>query len=388
MLKSLSINNFRCFQSFELQQLGRVNLLVGMNNSGKTSVLEAIQLLYSFFQPEKLQKIMSDRGEFFWKKDYKELDIRHLFYGREFSLGSKFSIVGTNDKNQKNIVASIQIDSRNKLDEQLDDLGEFNYDRKEILSDNSEEISDVRGKVEDIFFVLDWKRKEVISNLSSIAYPLSSDGGIDIRMLRQFIRAAKAATKSQFITPLSLNINEITQLFDEIVLTPEETFTLEALQIIEPKIERIASIGPEKYGSNNIIVGARGGFLVKVSDQKQPIPIGSMGEGIWRILALAIALVSAQGGVLLVDEIDTGLHFSTMSDMWKLIWKTAKKLDVQVFATTHNSDCWSSLADVIQNEDLDGEEITIHRIEADKNTSVVFTEPEIVIAAQRNIEVR
>ena len=92
--------------------------------------------------------------------------------------------------------------------------------------------------------------------------------------------------------------------------------------------------------------------------------------------------------VLLVDEIDTGLYFSTMSDMWKLIGKTAKKLDVQVFATTHNSDCWSSLADVIQSEDLEGEEITIHRIESDKNSSVVFTEPEIVIAAKRNIEVR
>ena len=207
-------------------------------------------------------------------------------------------------------------------------------------------------------------------------------------MSRSSRKATKLAKKSQFITPLSLDIDEITQLFDEIVLTPEETLTLEALQIIEPKIERIASIGPEKYGSNTRIVRARSGFLVKVSDQKQPIPIGSMGKGTWRILALAIALVSAQGGVLLVDEIDTGLHFSTMSDMWKLIWKTAKKLDVQVFATTHNSDCWSSLADVIQNEDLEGEEITIHRIEADKNTSVVFTEPQIVIASEDDIEVR
>ena len=233
--------------------------------------------------------------------------------------------------------------------------------------------------------MLDWKRRED-SISGTITYKLSPDGGI--RMSRSSRKATKLATKSQFITPLSLEIDEITQLFDEIVLTPEETLTLEALQIIEPKIERIASIGPEKYGSNTRIVRARSGFLVKVSDQKQPIPIGSMGEGIWRILALAIALVSAQGGVLLVDEIDTGLHFSTMSDMWKLIWKTAKKLDVQVFATTQNSDCWSSLVDVIQNEDLEGEEITIHRIEADKNSSVVFTESEIVIAAQRNIEVR
>jgi len=134
-------------------------------------------------------------------------------------------------------------------------------------------------------------------------------------------RVAKSIVKSQFIAPLFLDINEITKLFDEIVLTPKETSVLEALQIIEPKIERIASIGPEKYDSNTEIVGARGGFRVKVSDQKQPIPIGSMGEGIWRLLAF-------QGGVLLVDEIDTGLHFSTMSDMWKLSWKTAKKLDI------------------------------------------------------------
>lgn len=388
MLKSLTINNFRCFQSFKLQQLSRVNLLVGMNNSGKTSILEAIQLLHSFFQPEKLQKIMSHRGEFFWRKNYKELDIRHLFYGREISVGSEFSIVGTNKKYQENLIASIQADSTNKWHKQLDNLEGFNYDEKEFLFDNPEEIIDRLDELENINFMLSWKITEANLKRVTTTYTLSPDGGMDIPVLRSSRIAKKVVTKSQFITPLSLDINEITKLFDEIVLTPEETLTLEALQIIEPKIERIASIGPEKYGSNTKNVGARGGFLVKVSDQKQPIPIGSMGEGIWRILALAIALVSAQGGVLLVDEIDTGLHFSTMSDMWKLIWKTAKKLDVQVFATTHNSDCWSSLADVIQNEGLDGEEITIHRIEADKNTSVVFTEPEIVIAAQRDIEVR
>ncbi|MGD1704506.1 AAA family ATPase [Dapis sp. BLCC M229] len=372
----MTINNFRCFQSFELQQLNRVNLLVGMNNSGKTSILEAIQLLYSAYQPAQLQKIMFYRGEYLWRERDKQLDIRHLFYGREISVGSKFSIVGTNDKYQENLIASIQADSPNKLDEQKD------------LFDNSEEISDELDELEDIVFMLDWKKKEV-----SIRRRLSPDGGMDVRILRSSRITTEAVTKSQFITPLSLDIDEITQLFDEIVLTPEENLTLEALQIIEPKIERIASIGPEKYGSNTRIlstrnVGARGGFRVKVSDQKQPIPIGSMGEGIWRILALAIALVSAQGGVLLVDEIDTGLHFSTMSDMWKLIWKTAKKLDVQVFATTHNSDCWSSLADVIKSEGLESEEISIHRIEADKNSSVVFTEPEIVIAAKRDIEVR
>ncbi|NEP46919.1 MAG: ATP-binding protein, partial [Okeania sp. SIO2H7] len=96
--------------------------------------------------------------------------------------------------------------------------------------------------------------------------------------------------------------------------------------------------------------------------------------------------------VLLVDEIDSGLHHTAMSEMWQLIWKTATKLNIQVFATTHSSDCWKSLADVILEEKLTGEngssEIRIHRIERRKNKSVVFTEPKIVIADNRNIEVR
>ena len=63
MLQKITIRNFRCFQDFELQQLGRINLLVGENNSGKTSILEAINLLYSGCAKEwqKYIKKTSDR---------------------------------------------------------------------------------------------------------------------------------------------------------------------------------------------------------------------------------------------------------------------------------------------------------------------------------------
>ena len=135
-------------------------------------------------------------------------------------------------------------------------------------------------------------------------------------------------------------------------------------------------------------LGERGGFIVKLSDSDRPVPIGSMGDGIWRLLGLALATVSAQGGVLLVNEIDSGLHYSTMSDMWKIIWQIATKLDVQVFATTHNSDCWQSLASIASKDTEDKNRIIIHRIEPDENTSVMFNEPQMIIAANRDIEVR
>lgn len=66
MLKTVKIENFRGFESFELQNLGRLNLLVGKNNSGKTSILEAIRLLCSCNNLEPLKDIMRSRGESSW----------------------------------------------------------------------------------------------------------------------------------------------------------------------------------------------------------------------------------------------------------------------------------------------------------------------------------
>jgi predicted ATP-dependent endonuclease of OLD family len=113
-----------------------------------------------------------------------------------------------------------------------------------------------------------------------------------------------------------------------------------------------------------------------------------MGDGIWRILGIALATICAEGGVLLIDEIDTGLHFTALSKMWEMIWETAIRLNVQVFATTHNSDCWMSLATIANQESCGENGIRIHRIERGKNTSVVFTDQEIVVAAERGFEVR
>ncbi|HUE00657.1 MAG TPA: ATP-binding protein, partial [Bryobacteraceae bacterium] len=121
--------------------------------------------------------------------------------------------------------------------------------------------------------------------------------------------------------------------------------------------------------------------------EEQPIPIGSMGDGMWRMLAMAIAITQCRGGVLLVDEIDTGLHYTVMSQMWRLIFNAAKELDVQVFATTHSYDCVYSLAQICVDPDPTNS-VTVQRIEAGKSMSVPYDQEEITVAAQREIEVR
>lgn len=118
------------------------------------------------------------------------------------------------------------------------------------------------------------------------------------------------------------------------------------------------------------------------------MPIGTMGDGIWRLLAVTLALIRASGGVLLVDEIDTGLHFSVMEKMWKLVTETAQQLNVQVFATTHSSDCWKALASVSRSDVSQDSEVTIQRIEKTRSEAVHFSESEIVFAAEGDIEIR
>ena len=96
-----------------------------------------------------------------------------------------------------------------------------------------------------------------------------------------------------------------------------------------------------------------------------------MGDGIWRLLALALSLVRARRGVLMIDEIDTGLHYSALEDMWRLVGLTAKRLDIQVFATTHSSDCWKALAAVCAEMGAGAEDATIHlRCQSSKSSAV------------------
>jgi AAA15 family ATPase/GTPase len=69
------------------------------------------------------------------------------------------------------------------------------------------------------------------------------------------------------------------------------------------------------------------------------VPIPFMGDGIRRVLSIVLAIANAPGGVVLIDEVENGLHYSVMKDVWKAIALAARQFDVQVFATTHSWEC-------------------------------------------------
>ena len=108
------------------------------------------------------------------------------------------------------------------------------------------------------------------------------------------------------------------------------------MRIIEPKVSGLAFIrrNPEVSVRQDDRIG-----IVSIEGHASPIPLASMGDGMTRVLQLVLSLFAARGGVLLLDEFENGLHYSVHLQVWKLLLRLAKELNVQVFATTHSQDC-------------------------------------------------
>ena len=380
MLQSLKIEGFRGFQNFEMANLGRINLLVGKNNSGKTSILEAIQFLYVQNNLDIFLETISYRGEFSWSESNrtKVFEICHLFPGHEIIPSKEIIIIGSRESHQESVTISVK-----SIPIQLS-----------LFSDKNDDLNN-----DNIFDDEEWNKLLLSIRWSQSQKPIElellANGTLARDSIRRMASLSRISHKIgidnkielRFLTPFSLTSSDMAALFDNIVLSPLEDLIIESLKIIEPKIERIASIGSGKYSTANNL-GVRGGFLIKIKNHDQPIPIGSLGDGFWRMLGLVLAMVNLENGILLVDEIDSGLHFTVMTDMWKVVWETAKRLNIQVFATTHSRDCWQSLAELITEEKITDNEITIQRIDREKSQSVIFDPEEIVIAATSNLEVR
>ena len=111
----------------------------------------------------------------------------------------------------------------------------------------------------------------------------------------------------------------------------------------------------------------------------------------YRLLGIALALVNAKDGILLIDEIEGGLHYSVQPDMWRLIFETAAKLNVQVFATTHSLDCIRAFESATSER---GEEESLlislrrHHDEPEKIVAVLADKSDLVSIVRSHIEVR
>ena len=123
-------------------------------------------------------------------------------------------------------------------------------------------------------------------------------------------------------------------------------------------------------------------------DGDRRLPIGSYGEGMRRLLAVSLALVGTKNGCLLIDEIDTGFHWTVMEDMWRLVVEAAQRSSVQVFATTHSFDCIRALGALVRSRPDLAEQVAIQKVHPSLEQAVCIPGEEIGVAVEQDIEVR
>lgn len=107
-----------------------------------------------------------------------------------------------------------------------------------------------------------------------------------------------------------------------------------------------------------------------------------------RILALALAVNQVPGGILLIDEVDTGLHYSVMGDLWRSLVEAARQFDIQVFATTHSLDCINGLSWLHRNRPDLAEDVSLQSLDRRLDKAVAYEPDQIQVAVEQQIEVR
>jgi AAA15 family ATPase/GTPase len=359
MYSQFRVQNFRGFKDLELKDLARVNLIAGKNNVGKTSLLEALFVFNNPYNAELPVKINSFRGMRILRINAANLldtSLDSLFRG--FDSSAEITLIGNNGEYKY----TIRIPSNTQIKESslpINENGSFNQS----------------------------------SNLSSEAQPIQpleivdKDGHIERAYIS--VQNEKLIFKNPNIRPkhpsffFSATWREIPEViaerYSDIVTAGYESNLIETLQAIEPHIQSLRLL----YRTNEPFIAAETG-------SGKPIPLIFMGDGLVRLLNLATAIGNARDGIVLIDEIENGLHYSIQSDVWKAIAKAAELFNVQIFATTHSLEMLRAAHEAFsQSPDYD---FAFHRLYRSQKTGeidvVSYQQDTMESALEMNLELR
>ena len=371
-LSSLSIKGFRGIPALSVPRLGRVTLIAGMNGVGKTTLLEAVRVYAARGSYSVISSILGNREELtgIFDDDGDEAfvpDFESLAYGRHPTADTCISIGPTSGKSTLNIKFA-------------PGMWQQGTSLSEGITDPEEPIITVefQGINEGIF----------------AGHLLLPSRFMSNRFRRMSGRVRRRSVESRLPDPIlcessgpSLMDNEsLARFWDRVALTTYETQAVQALRLIYGKeVERVAMVGdeerrlPQRYSRKAV---------VKVSGQERPVPLKSLGDGAVRLFGIALAIANSQGGFLVIDEVENGIHYTVQPDFWKMVMQTAQENNVQILATTHSWDCIVGFAQAaMQSEEVEGVLFRIDRFD-DWMRAVEYNEEDLEVVARQGIEVR
>lgn len=323
------VENFKKFDSLEVNDIGQFNLIVGDNNVGKTCLLEAL-----LFDEEPSQLVcnfhlsLQKRGLIF--------EIKKI----------------TTEVNGKSITEVI--------------APKENYYISNIIKNPNVNISTTftYKKSDGLFFVLPVSL--IVIDEDSVNTKFDSKGFENQELNRrkynnEYITSLRIKTTHTISIyyysddvvnfPLvSFNdtpLDEVTRcIYENLKTKREKQILIDVLKVVNPKIVDIEL--RENFEDLKSV------FLISFEDKDEFVPLNFLGDGFKRIFYIVLKALSLKGKRILIDEIEIGIHYSKMKDFWVNIFKVCKELDVQLFATTHSKECAEAYVEAVKELKLDG----------------------------------
>lgn len=334
MIKHIRIGSFRGIQELELIDVNRVNVLIGQNNSGKTSILEALQLIN---QPDVVANMISiakNRETLIGFATRSALPYDRFLNTFNIQTGYKCIEIEVNTHGGKTYFVNVEGHEEKELfiPEFTDRHQKENFYYKEL----EDYIRVFRGQYRYYCPLGDFGNMFEFSEVDRKIY------GDRIPL--------KKVISIQYISPVDAYTNRYTvRNLQSGLRVAQRRMMIEVLQVFDERI-----IGVD-------VVNERGRAVpyVELYD-KGLVPLSIFGDGLKKVLALASALVRAQDGILLIDELETGIHKDALRRVGSWLLQAAEEFNVQVFLTTHSGEAIDA---VLQGADNKLDDITVFRLE-------------------------
>lgn len=300
MIRDLYIENFRGFDKLKIDNIKKINFLVGQNNCGKTSVLETIMIILSESRFKIIENMMNISRS---KENYREnkIELKNIFHNLDYN--NNINLIYNR---YDNINYNINISPISKYEKIVDDDNiELNYSII-ITNENTNSIKE---------------EKIIIHNIRNTL----------VHMSMKYVD-----NKTEVYIPSTIEYNRLTNYLIEILKNKKEEQLLEMISFFNKNIKAINILKNDIY--------------INIDGINELVSLNLMGDGLKKYLSIIIPIVANKYNTILVDEIENGLHHKTIKHLLRSILNLSKNNDIQMFFTTHSYEVLKFLSEIVNDE--------------------------------------
>ena len=330
-IDNLTIHRFRGIRDLTLENLGQINLLVGINNSGKTTVLEAIYTYCNSLDPLAWLNTA-------WRREIKssrksKLESLKWLFPQNIQNNSDYFYQGeTKVSGNGNFGVVESKATYQEFEEIWDSTKDSNEEDEEenLMDDRDNDNNEVRRGAD---LKLTFTPSKLISKLDIFEdknqeLPISKEFKIWENQPLTILNKYRSNWLSvDTITPFSHRTEQLQiKLLTDAILKNLKPEIVELISMIDSEIIDLDILDPTGKKSRLYVIHKTLGFT----------PLSAFGDGVRRLLFMALTIAKLKDGILLIDELETAIHTEALLSSFSWLVKWCREMNIQLFATTHS----------------------------------------------------